>query len=297
MTALTSLPVELIVHIADINGPASHAGLAFTCRYLAEAVQDLLKRHQAAYRDRQCSDIDPGTIPRVLKSVLNDSIAAYHVRAIRIWCTRMRWEHWRPVQLAEAEEGGDQSPSDSESDDEQLFTPWTFARRMERRRDFFTREEPLQPSLSTSDIEQYLSAMAHYLPDFGEDSPLREEARKELARGNDGFLKILLALSCPRLDALYFGRAHEESARTSSGSGTSLQWLELVTMAHRDRDNSQWPPGLQALRHLALSVETGTWLDEQEVSTGESWMPKLLNLPNLESLYFHGWRVEPDNED
>lgn len=115
----------------------------------------------------------------------------------------MRWEdHWRPAHLAEAEEAGGQSPSWPESDDKQLLIPWTFARSTERRGDFFIQEEPLQPSLSTSDIEAYLSAMARHAPDFGEDSPLREEARYELARGSDWFLKSLLALSCPRLDAL-----------------------------------------------------------------------------------------------
>ncbi|CAK1362708.1 uncharacterized protein RHO25_007037 [Cercospora beticola] len=168
---------------------------------------------------------------------------------------------------------------------------------MERRKDFFTQTEPTQPGLFTSDLELNLSAMAQYLPNFGEDSPLREEARKHLARGSDGFLKILLVLSCPRLRALYFARGHKESARTTTQPGSSLQWLEIVTMAHRDQDILQWPPGLQSLKHVALKAEAGTWLDKQEASFGENWMSKLLNLPNLESLYFHGWRVEPDDED
>jgi hypothetical protein len=157
--------------------------------------------------------------------------------------------------------------------------------------DHFTTVDSLAWAYQDGEIETYLATMVKYLSNFGEGSELREKARDELAKGDDGFLKALLIVLCPRLKNVYFARGSGTSTdNRQSYKNTCLEWLCTVVLAHRDRPIETWPPGLQTLRHLGIGVETGTWLDEQYLTSPAALFQSICNLPYLESLYI--WQLQ-----
>lgn len=83
MTGLTELPVELVARIGELTDPNSHIDLACTCSFVAASLQDLFKRHRAEYAKKPCSDLNPLTIPRVLRNVIADPITAHHLQTIQ----------------------------------------------------------------------------------------------------------------------------------------------------------------------------------------------------------------------
>lgn len=140
------------------------------------------------------------------------------------------------------------------------------------------------------ELERYLDILAQHMVDFEEGSDLREMARDELARGDDGVLKALLMLLCPRLRTVYYARSSYVSVEDEKAVGnTSLEWLCRIILSHRDQDIGTWPPGLQSLRHLAVGVETGTQFDSDLYHLCYPLLfAKIMNLPNLESFYLYG---------
>lgn len=83
MTSITHLPVELVAQIAEFTDPFSHLDLACTSDYIAVSMKDILKRHRAEYAKMPCSDLHPLTIPRILRNVIEDPVAAYHLKTIK----------------------------------------------------------------------------------------------------------------------------------------------------------------------------------------------------------------------
>jgi hypothetical protein len=84
---ITSLAVELVHYIFNYVPPASHLDFACTCKYLLACSSDVLKRHQNAQtKYGVSSDLDPVTIPTILRSVsgYGDPIPAWHVRSLEI---------------------------------------------------------------------------------------------------------------------------------------------------------------------------------------------------------------------
>lgn len=83
MASFTSLPVELISRIGEFTDPFSHLDLACTCSLIAASMKDILKRHRAEYAKMPCSDLQPLTIPRLLRDVVADPVAAHHLQTIK----------------------------------------------------------------------------------------------------------------------------------------------------------------------------------------------------------------------
>ncbi|KJY01778.1 hypothetical protein TI39_contig279g00051 [Zymoseptoria brevis] len=272
MTSLSSLPVELIARIGDSTDPFSHLDLACTCHYVADALKDLFKRHRAAYSQAPCSDVQPLTIPRTLRRAVADPFFAYHIRTLHIWCARSQWADWRPVRLS--------APSDAPED-------------------IFVRgANSVAWSFLPDEIDEYPELLASYVSDFEHGSELREQARKELSRGDDGLMKALLLILCPRLRTVYYAlssyvEASQEQDRDGGVGNSSLTWLARIIMAHRDQELGRWPPGLKTLRHLAIGVETGTeLLGRHDRHYPPFFVTKILNLPNLESFYLRGMSTD-----
>lgn len=139
-------------------------------------------------------------------------------------------------------------------------------------------------------METYLELLKEHLTGFEDGSELRETARNELAKGDDGVLKALLIVLCPRLKSVYYARSSYVPIEDEEGEGNaSLLWLSRIVISHRDQDIRMWPPGLQSLRHLAVGVETGTPFEsEVDYIYHPLFLAKIMNLPNLESIYLYG---------
>lgn len=163
---------------------------------------------------------------------------------------------------------------------------------------FEAQETQLTWSFKPDEVDLYLDTFSKYIDDFEEGSELRERARDQLLEGDDGILKALLIVLCPRLRRLYYAfgsfvytRLAQE--RIGDVGNSSLSWLSKVIMSHRDMTLEKWPPGLQSLRHLAIGVHA----DPPPPRIFNRlypplFMAKMLNLPNLGSFYL--WGLGPD---
>ncbi|GKT55329.1 hypothetical protein ColTof3_02668 [Colletotrichum tofieldiae] len=195
---LASLPSELLIHIIDNVDPASHLDLACTCRAIAHCSVDVLRRHRAA-RDQWhvTSDLQPSSVPTLLREAMRDPVVAWHVRSLEIWGPRSTWNAWRPFML---------EPPDR-------FDP---------------NARPLQWSFDDGERVEYLR-----------------------------LLRDMLHLS-------------EDDIKRSHNGGS-------------------WAPGFQALRDVAIGVNSGTWLDqENDVHHSPYLLASILLLPKIDSVYFHG---------
>ena len=82
---LTNLATELVHRIIDFIPPASHIDFACSCKHLNACSADVFKRHRdAQLKYGVASDIDPATIPTLLRSAFGygDPILAWHVRSL-----------------------------------------------------------------------------------------------------------------------------------------------------------------------------------------------------------------------
>lgn len=97
---LVCLPSELLMHIVTLVDPPSLLDFAFTCKKVARCSIGVLRQHQQAHAQyRVISDLQPSTIPTLLRLVIRDPIVAWHVRSFEIWGSRSTWEDWRRIMM------------------------------------------------------------------------------------------------------------------------------------------------------------------------------------------------------
>lgn len=93
--SLLSLSNELLVLIAEEIHPATHLNFALASSRLYKSCQGLLSHHKkCADRYGVQSDILPLTVPALLRTVLSDPVAAWHIRSLEFWGHRRIYSHW-----------------------------------------------------------------------------------------------------------------------------------------------------------------------------------------------------------
>jgi hypothetical protein len=258
---ITNLATELIQHIIDFVPPASHLDLARTCKQIFACSSEVLKRHHDAHiRYGVSSDLDPVSIPTLLRSAFGygDPVLAYHVRALEIWYDRTSWQEWKTLDL--------QTPLDEDME-----------------------TEPMAWDYMYGEIDDYLACLEH-----GPDAIANlDNAREQLKNGCDGFLKTLLLAHCPRLQDVKFvmpGFLDEASASPS--------WLTILidsSYTNNNEHNTPWPPGLQNLCTVAVGLASDTWMDipynthtngPAHQSPNTPLLMSLLRLPSISRIYF-----------
>ncbi|KAM0354875.1 hypothetical protein ACHAPU_000711 [Fusarium lateritium] len=265
---LLGLATELIIRIIDLADPSSHLDLACSCRQLLNCSQGVLHQHQEAHqRLAVISDLDPSTIPTLLRSAsgINSPIDAWHVRHIEIWGSRWTWKEWRPWRIR---------PESREP-----------AVPRDKRRHAFEKSQPLEWSIPRWELAHYLKIMQDRL---GLTEQLVDLARSELDLGRDGAMQMLLIALCPRLKSLkYMYNKHDKVE-----CRRCLYWLTYVM--GKAWMSGSWPPGLRSLREASVGVRSDTWLDCDlcDLWYTRSCFRGLLKLPNLKALYFRGLRPQ-----
>ncbi|KAF5567496.1 hypothetical protein FNAPI_609 [Fusarium napiforme] len=274
---LLSLPTEIITRIIDLTDTSSHLNLACASTHLFKSAKKILTHHQEAHsKFSVISDIDPSTIPTLLRSAtgITSPIDAWHVKHIELWGSRWNWAEWRSWSLRK--------------------TAGQAGAPRQRRRHAFEKAPRLEWVIPRWELAHYLKIMREEL---GLPEDLVDLARVQFERGCDSVTQMLLIVLCPRLQSLKFMYNRHDKVESRRG----LHWLTFV-MGKSWLDSS-WPPGLQSLRDVAVGLTSKTCLDDDVVYL---WYPRsyfrgLMKLPNLRSLYFRGLRPqdhpEIDGED
>ncbi|KAF5691673.1 hypothetical protein FDENT_3302 [Fusarium denticulatum] len=116
-----------------------------------------------------------------------------------------------------------------------------------------------------------------------------EAVQRDLEAGQDGFLKLLLIATCPRLDSLQF-------VKRSLDPHTTLDRMAYVI----NKDSTytdNWPQGFESLRNIVVGIKTDQRMNDENVHRDGGDFAALLYLPNLESLYFNDQHHSRDKEN
>ncbi|KAG5747039.1 hypothetical protein H9Q70_010262 [Fusarium xylarioides] len=240
--------------------------MALTCTTLHHQYQKHLDLHQEAYaKYRITSDLSPETVVDLLKDTTKARIERWHVRELEIWGSRYDWEDWRPwvPNLPGTCDLADGSPT--------------------------------RHGLGLQDTQRYIRTALELwtFPEFEWYSGWEfdsEAVQCDLETGQDGFLKLLLIATCPRLHSLRF-------VKRGLDPHTTLEWMAYVI----NKDSTytgNWPKGFESLRNIAVGIETDQRrLNDESVHRDGGDFAALLYIPNLESLYFNDLHYDRDEEN
>lgn len=262
---LTNLATELVHRIIDFIPPASHIDFACSCKHLYACSTDVFKRHRdAQLKYGVASDIDPATIPTLLRSAFGygDPILAWHVRSLEVWYDRRGWDMWKTLDFETPVDQSMQSP-----------IAWEFI---------------------PGEIDDYLERLEQ---GQGRLLPRRiDEARTQILDGHDTYLKALLIVHCPRLRDVKFVLPARHEVETCS----CLGWLDTFINDSHNKKTS-WGPGLQNLQSAAVGLPSGTWMDDAfhpntEPLNSIGILVQFLRLPHLERLYYKDLEDTSDDD-
>ncbi|KAF5603731.1 hypothetical protein FPCIR_1170 [Fusarium pseudocircinatum] len=262
---LLRLAQGLILQISEYGHPSTHLNMALTCTTLHHQCRKLLDLHREAdAKYRTTSDLCPETVIHLLKDTTKARIERWHVRELEIWGSRKDWEDWRPW-----------VPN----------RPGTCG---------LAGGSPTRHGLLLHDIQRYIRTALELwtFPEFEWYSGWEfdsEAVQRDLEAGQDGFLKLLLIATCPRLDSLRF-------VKRGLDPHTTLGWMAYVI----NKDSTytgNWAQGFESLRNVAVGIETDQRMNDESAHRDGVDFAALLYLPNLESLYFNDLHYDRDQEN
>lgn len=178
--SLLGLPAELLIHVIGYLPPSAHLDFALTSRFCAACSRDVLRYHrECAQQYGVISDLSSHTVPSVLRTVISDPMVAWHVRSFESWGMRNSWHDWKEFVIPDAEGrhlDTNAAQHDGTSRDSSFWSTEEYS--------YFER-------YLASDI-CYSATMSHF------------RSRRDVERGDDTALRVLLAAHCPRLSELSF---------------------------------------------------------------------------------------------
>ncbi|KAF5021353.1 hypothetical protein F66182_6621 [Fusarium sp. NRRL 66182] len=186
------LSTELILQIIDYVPPSSYLDLALTCSTLHHRCRPVLDHHLAAHAEyRVASDLEPETVPYLLRDTIKSRIEKWHVRELEIWGSRQAWREWRPWAL----------------DLPELH--------------HFAEASTARQSWETRDMQIYIQKAQQWW-DLSDDD--FDQVRQDIESGQDGFLKTLLIASCPRLHSIRFVKRGQDPHTTLHWITRAVRW-------------------------------------------------------------------------
>ncbi|CAG2013247.1 unnamed protein product [Fusarium graminearum] len=251
---LLSLSPELIFQIVD-HSPSTVLTLALTCSSLYRLCQPVLKQHRDAYKKyRVTSDLSPETVLHLFIVGPTAKIERWHVRELEIWGSRESWEDWR-----------------------------SWAPKLPGRYGL-AKEAPSRSALSAQELQRYSPKGTEWWR-FSEEEV--SNVQRTLESGNDGYLKMLLSASCPRLHSIRF-------AKRLGDAWSSLMWITKA-IVRSEHCGGIWPPGFHSLQNVAVDVSIGLSPDQDDDEIHGAGLATLLHLPHIKNLYY--CKPSPNRED
>ena len=261
---LTSLATELILQIIEYIPCASHLDFACTSQHFLACSSDVLARHETAFlKYKVTSDLDPITVPSLLRSAFgySDPIPAWHVRSLEIWN-----DGYTPVR-------GQTPASKTNTNTEGSIVPRTW-------------DSHYGP------VEEYVQQV-NCCDDTGD---LCESVRDQIYEGFPGFLTATLIANCPRLIDVKFVKTSRDYVGDSKAC---LFWLRVL-MKGTISQATVCKPGFSSLTHVAVGVEStqaNTMASPYiEPSANIDLLIQLLRLPCIESIYIKDFVSQQDDE-
>ena len=246
---LLGLPSELTTEIIDLAAPGDHLSFALTCRRFYEESERILAYHRSCYQEYTLSsDLLPLTLPKLLRKVLTDPVAAWHVRDLEFWGLKPRWKSWRTYHFEDwlAKHKQDDEPDFVHVDASELGQAGHL--------------------YSEEDVSRMKALLDVYVPGYKAN-----EWTARLSLGDEEPLRLLLFAITPRLRSLNFpiyqvGRFTVTTAGAyirPDPSGTAVrdplgilcQSIETFASISSALTLSPWPPGFCALRSIAVGFD------------------------------------------
>ncbi|KAL5379503.1 hypothetical protein DPSP01_008380 [Paraphaeosphaeria sporulosa] len=171
---------DLMWRIFDELQFEDHFQFAYVCKQIAERSAIVIQRRRDGYRKyRVASDLDPATVPALLRSAcgIGNPIPAWHVRSIEVWCDRYSFDEWKVFAFKGP---NDERPTAQSS----------------------------RPDQTTRELEAYSEKLDEYV--------LCEDVMSKtlINAGEDGGLEALLIATLPRLDGVKFVTLQHEHGST-----------------------------------------------------------------------------------
>ncbi len=273
MSSLIDLPVELFYSISAAISPADIVNLACSCKQLLESSKDFLARHKKLHSELGLvHDRDAITVPTVLRRVLDEPQAQWHIRKFEAWGSREGFASWKNYPLRQGHSR--YSYLVGSWDDSERFPAW-----FDRWRNYTYINSAF---FSEGELEWYRQVMLHELH-------LTEEDVKRwmdlLESGYDEPLKVILIALSERLRDFSLvtyrtidnGVAEEDPLRMLS---TSIRSIYLPSSP----GSCQWPIGFRALRSIMISEFTQYRHRQPVFSSHSATIASLFLLPALRKL-------------
>ncbi|VUC25026.1 unnamed protein product [Clonostachys rosea] len=256
---MEELSPELIQNIYEFLEPSWHYNLARACKSIYHSSAHILRLHAAAYKDgRVASDREPLDVVKLLSRVLQPTglkaIDAWYVREYEVWGSRLSWDCWHQWHV------------DSEG--------------------LISMESGDNPAIRADRIK--MLANKHLREFTFTTTNDHDLARNEIQNGGDGFVKMLIISSLPRLKALRFAERERDQH-------TSLEWMRKAA-SRSITGSTPWPIGFTSIRSVAVGVVTRDLKDSNGAAARADDLAMLLRLPNIEEVYFRNLDMRLDGD-
>ena len=101
-SSLLRLPAELVVRIIDFIHPSCHLSFALTCKLRHKFSEDILAyNRECSKKNTTCSDLFPLNVPKLIRTIFSDPVAAWQIRDLEFWGMRPSWDSWKTYDFDE----------------------------------------------------------------------------------------------------------------------------------------------------------------------------------------------------
>ena len=278
MPDLLSLPEELFCIISNFVHPQTIVDWACSCKTLSRCSLKALETHnkrQSALR--LVHDLNPMSIPSLLRDASFHPEILWYVRALEVWDHKERFKDWKSPHFSREDpyhEEVEESRVGTEKHDDYSYLDATF--------------------YDDEELKRYRNILSKWLH---LDKPFIDKWMKRLHSGGDEPLKLLLMATSPTLTQLTFVKYYGWQMK---GKHHPTRMLASVLRTLAPLPSPEWPC-FQLLKTVSIGHSTEVRNRGHEFTAPSSFIAPLLLLPAIETLQLnylnleYGDRTGPDS--
>ena len=260
MPNLLSLPEELFCLISNFVHPQTIVDWACSCKVLSRCSFNALKSHKQRQSElRLVYDISLMTILSLLRDASFNPEILWYVQTLDLWNHREDFDEWKNLHFV----GGNPYHEEME---ESIVWP-------EKHEDYSYLDETFYDDEELTRYRSILSGRLHL------EEPLIDEWMKQLYRGSDEPLKLLLIATSPTLTQVTFVRYRGWPAE---GKSHPFRMLASMLRTLAPLPSPEWPC-FQNLKTVSVGYRLVIDLGD-DFTPQSSFIAPLLLLPAIETL-------------